>query len=170
MVLSNRKKVNKVVILIVLILVSFTFLGCRKKPTYKYESVDKRDKILEISEATYTTNQNVIIRNNKKDMVVSKISIKFTKKPNSTKKEISFHYDTTIHIVFDKEYIFKAYITDYWSTDAFSYYFYYEEQKYDMYISFRKDRVILQTREHIKHLESGDGIYYDDLFLTLFKE
>lgn len=169
MVKCNRIKAKKVIILALLILISFTFFGCREKIEYKYERVDKREKIIEISDATYTTNQNIVLRNNKKDIIISKFSIKFTKMPDSVSKYIYNRYNATIHIVSDKEYVFKASISDWWSTDAFRIDFFYEKIRYGMLISFRKDRVILQTKEHIKHSESGDGIYYDDLFLTLVK-
>ena len=78
---------KKILLVISFLAITFLFFSCQKEKQYKHLRPHERDKIDEISEGTFITNQEFILKN--KNALTNVTSLKFiVKKRNDSNSKI----------------------------------------------------------------------------------
>ena len=162
---------KKILLVISFLAITFLFFSCQKEKQYKYLRPHERDKIDEISEGIFMTNQEIILKN--KNTLTNVTSLKFIikKRTDSNSKIPVDNYDMKMFIKADKEYTPAINFASAYNIDSYYLSFKIESNSHIYYlnITFRKNKIIIHSDNHILNNTSNDGIYYNSLFLELTK-
>ena len=160
---------KKILLIISFLSIAFLFFSCQKEVQRRPLKIDEREKIGEISEGTFITNQKFILKH--KETLTNVASLKFIikKQNNPTSKIPAYNYDIKMLITTDKEYEVNLDIKSDFHLDSYSIFFNYDSHFYDLNITFRKNKIFIHSGDHTLNNTSRNGIYYNYLFLELTK-
>ena len=160
---------KKILLIISFLSIVFLFFGCQKEVQHRPLKIDDREKIGEISEGTFITNQKFILKH--KETLTNATSLKFIikKQNNPTSKIPIYNYDIKMFITTDKEYEAPLTIKNDFHLDSYSIFFNYDSHVYYLNITFRKNKIFIHSGDHTLNNTSRNGIYYNYLFLEITK-
>ncbi len=160
---------KKILLIISFLSIAFLFFSCQKEVQRRPLKIDEREKIGEISEGTFITNQKFILKN--KETLTNATSLKFIikKQNNPTSKIPIYNYNIKMFITTDKEYEVNLDIKSDFHLDSYSSYFNHNSNFYNLNITFRKNKIFIHSGDHTLNNTSRNGIYYNYLFLELTK-
>ena len=160
---------KKILLIISFLSIAFLFFSCQKEVQYRHLKIDERGKLGEISEGTFITNQEFILKHKEILTNVTSLKLIIKKENNPTSKIPAYNYDIKMFIKTDKEYEVALDIKIDFHLDSYSLYFNHNSKFYNLNITFRKNKIFIHSGDHILNNTSRNGIYYNYLFLELTK-